>query len=95
MHEFIRGVEKHFKLTVTTANAEKQEIKKERELDKLKWERNDNPTAIWKQLALLTLKYKLTSPISEADKKKWNRYGIYAAIIFLPLYVLFLIFYAD
>ena len=29
MHEFIKGVEKHFKLTVTTANKEKQEIKKE------------------------------------------------------------------
>jgi len=32
---------------------------------------------------------------TKADKIKWNRYGIYAAIIFLPLYVLFLIFFAD
>ncbi len=32
---------------------------------------------------------------TKADKKKWDRYGIYAAIIFLPLFVLFLIFYAD
>ena len=36
-------------------------------------------------------KYKET----KADKKKWNRYGIYAAVIFAPLYILFLIFYAD
>ena len=71
MHKFIKGVEKHFKLTVTTPNTEKQEIKKERELDKLAWERNNNLTAIWKKLALLTLKYKLTSPISDNDKKKW------------------------
>ena len=33
MHEFIKGVEKHFKLTLTTANVEKQEIKKENTLD--------------------------------------------------------------
>ena len=32
---------------------------------------------------------------TKADKKKWDRYGIYVAIIFLPLYVLFLIFFAD
>ena len=37
------------------------------------------------------IKYKET----KADKKKWNRYGIYAAVIFAPLYILFLIFYAD
>ena len=37
------------------------------------------------------IKYKET----KADKKKWNKYGIYAAVIFLPLYILFLIFYAD
>ena len=36
-------------------------------------------------------KYKET----KADKKKWNRYGIYVAVIFAPLYILFLIFYAD
>jgi len=32
---------------------------------------------------------------TKADKKKWNRYGIYAAVIFVPFYILFLIFYAD
>ena len=36
-------------------------------------------------------KYKET----KADKKKWDRYGIYAAVIFVPFYILFLIFYAD
>ena len=71
IHQFIRGVEKHFKLTLTTANVEKQEIKKENELDRLAWERNDNPNAIWKRLAALTLKYELTSPMSDQDRKKW------------------------
>ena len=37
------------------------------------------------------LSYKET----KADKKKWSRYGVYAAVIFLPLYILFLIFYSD
>ena len=32
---------------------------------------------------------------TKADKKKWDRYGIYAAVIFVPFYILFLIFYAD
>jgi len=32
---------------------------------------------------------------TKADKKKWDQYGIYVAVIFLPLYILFLIFYAD
>ena len=37
------------------------------------------------------IKYKET----KAEKKKWNKYGIFAAVIFLPFYILFLIFYAD
>ena len=37
------------------------------------------------------IKYKET----KAEKKKWNKYGIIAAVIFLPFYILFLIFYAD
>ena len=32
---------------------------------------------------------------TKADKKKWDRYGIYAAVIFVPFYILFLILYAD
>jgi hypothetical protein len=40
-------------------------------------------------------KKKIRHKETKADKKKWDKYGIYAAIIFLPLYVLFLIFYAD
>ena len=72
MHTFIQGgVEKHFKLTLTTANVEKQVIKKENKLDRLTWEQNNNPTAVLKKLAFLTLKYELTSPISDGDKKKW------------------------
>ena len=34
---FFRGIEKHFKLTMTTANVLKQEIKKEEALDALSW----------------------------------------------------------
>ena len=37
------------------------------------------------------LNYKET----KADKKKWNRYGLYAALIFAPLYFIFLVFFAD
>ena len=37
------------------------------------------------------LNYKET----KADKKKWNRYGLYAALIFVPFYFLFLVFFAD
>ena len=37
------------------------------------------------------LNYKET----KADKKKWNRYGIYAALIFVPFYLLFLIFFTE
>ena len=62
MHEFIQGVEKHFKLTLATVNVEKQEIKKENALDRLAWDRNDNPVGIWKKFASLTLTYELTSP---------------------------------
>ena len=32
---------------------------------------------------------------TKADKKKWNRYGIYAALIFIPFYIAFLIFFAE
>jgi len=32
---------------------------------------------------------------TKADKEKWDRYGIYAAVAFLPFFILFLIFYAD
>lgn len=32
---------------------------------------------------------------TEADKKKWNKYGLYAALIFVPVYALFLIFFTD
>ena len=32
---------------------------------------------------------------TKEDKKKSKKYGIYAAIIFVPIYILFLIFYAD
>ena len=32
---------------------------------------------------------------TKAEKKKWNRYGIYAAIVFAPFYLLFLIFFAE
>ena len=71
MHLFIRGVEKHFKLTMTTDNKEKQEIKKEEALDALLWPRNENPTNLWKKLASLGLMYKLTTPISSREKKKW------------------------
>ena len=71
MHKFIQGVEKHFKLTLTTANVEKQVIKKENKLDRLALDWKNNPTAVWKKLALLTLKYELISPISDGNKKKW------------------------
>ena len=43
MHLFIRGVEEHFKLTMTTDNKEIQEIKKLEALEALVWARNDNP----------------------------------------------------
>ena len=37
------------------------------------------------------LNYKET----KADKRKWNRYGLYAALIFAPFYFLFLVFFSD
>ena len=71
MHLFIKGVEKHFKLTMTTDNKEKQEIKKLEALEALLWPRNENPTNLWKKLASLGLTYELTSPISNKEKKQW------------------------
>ena len=32
---------------------------------------------------------------TKEDKKRWKRYGIYAAIIFLPFYIVFLLFFAE
>ena len=32
---------------------------------------------------------------TKEDKKRWNRYGIYAALIFIPFYLVFLIFFAE
>ena len=71
MHAFMNNIEKYFKLTLTSSNNMKQEIKKEGMLDDIKWPRSENPHKIWKRLAALSLRFKLTSPITENDKMKW------------------------
>ena len=71
MHEFMLNIEKHFKLTITSANKMKQEIKKIELLDDLKFEKHENPQVIWKCLAALSLRSKMTSPITEKDKLMW------------------------
>lgn len=37
------------------------------------------------------LNYKET----KKDKKRWNKYGIYVALVFFPIYLIFLILFAD
>ena len=71
VHEFIVMIEKYFKLTITTNNQMKQEIKKEEMLEAIQWGRNENPQDIWRKMAALDLRFQITSPISETDKIKW------------------------
>ena len=69
VHEYIKKIEKHFKLTITPSNILKLEIKKEQEMDDIDWKRNTNPHTIWKAISIVSHKWKITPPVTEREKK--------------------------
>jgi hypothetical protein len=70
-HVVMNKVETNFRRTQTGMTETSIEVKKDEDMDSIEWNRNTNPQEVWKEVSAVSLKYRLTSRLSEKDKIKW------------------------
>ena len=71
MNKIIKNIDKHNLKTATGDDPVKQQIKKEREMDAIAWNRNTNVEEIWKEIQRVAATYRTVSPLSDINKMKW------------------------
>ena len=71
MHKIIKSINKHYLKTTTVDDPVKHQIKKEREIDAIGWNRNTNVEEVWKEIQRVAATYRTVSPLSDIDKIKW------------------------